>query len=63
MSSNKESTSIAAAILTFATIYRRMEPPAQDDPEGALKTVLNTYTTIHKKLISEAEAEEDAPKP
>ena len=63
MSSNKESISIAAAILTFATIYRRMEPPEQDDPEGALKTVLTTYDTIHKKLISTAEVENHRPTP
>lgn len=46
MSNIESSLSVTAAILTVATIYRRQEPPAEDSPEEAMKSVLTTYRKI-----------------
>ena len=46
-----------AALLTIAATHRRQIPPEQDDPEGAINSVLSTYQTILESLSTSSRPE------
>jgi hypothetical protein len=52
MVNNQGNLNIVAALLTIAIIHRRQEPPAEDDPKGAFKSVLTTYKEVVQILES-----------